>query len=170
MSMVDKVRADARTALFDVLDETRAGMLGLKNADQHMQPMTHHADRDTAELWFITSADTDLVRTMGQGGKAHYCLTKGDGTFYACLTGRLMPSDDKAKLGEVWSVVASAWFEEGRDDPDVTLLRFALEDAAIWTATDSAMTFGLEIARAKFNAEKKPDLGDHRIVNFGAGV
>ncbi|WP_323766143.1 pyridoxamine 5'-phosphate oxidase family protein [Marinovum sp.] len=164
--MTDKVRADARTALFEVLDETRAGMLGVTNSDQHMQPMTHHADRDTAELWFITSAVTDLVKAVGQGASAHYCLTKGDGTFYACLSGRLETSDDRDKLDEVWSVVAAAWFDQGKADADVTLLRLALSDAAIWTATDSAMTFGLEIARANFNTEKKPDLGDHRVIRF----
>lgn len=168
MSMTDKVRADARTALFDVLDDSRAGMLGVKHADQHMQPMTHHADRDSAELWFITSSETDLVKAIGTGAEAHYCITKGDGTFYACLSGRLEVSHDREKLDEVWSVVAAAWFDEGRDDPDVTLLRLGLEDAAIWTATDSAMTFGLEIARAKLDREKKPDLGDHRIVRFDA--
>lgn len=166
MSMTDKVRADARTALFDVLSDTGTGMLGVKNADQHMQPMTHHADRDTAELWFITSSDTDLVRAIGRGAEAHYCLTKGDGTFYACLSGRLEPSVDTARLDDVWTAAAAAWFDAGRDGFDVRLLRLALRDAAIWTATDSAVTFGLEIARARFDADKKPDLGARRIVTF----
>lgn len=169
MNTMEKLRADARSTLFEKLDENRVGMLGVVDSDQHMQPMTHYADPETAELWFITSTDTDLVRAVGMGARAHHCVMTSDGEFYACLSGTLEQSEDREKLDEIWSSVASAWFDEGREDPEVTLLRFAPQEAAVWASTDSSVVFGLEIVRANLDTDHKPDVGEHLIIRFDGG-
>lgn len=171
MGMRDKVRDDPRSAVFDVLeDRQRVGMLGVVNSDQHMQPMTHFVDRNRAVIWFITSEDTDLARAVGLGARAHHCVMTPEGDFYACLSGTLEQTDDPAKLDELWGRVESAWFREGRDDPKVQLLRFSLQEAAIWAATDSAMVFGFEIARANLQRDHKPDVGDHVVIRLDSVV
>lgn len=167
-NMTRKVEADAPGTLFDVLDDTRVGLLGVVGSDQHMQPMTHFADRNAGALWFITSSQSDLVRDIGLGTQAHYCVMAPDGTFYACLAGLLEQVEDDKKLDELWSTVTAAWFEQGRDDPKVALLRLTLRNAGVWTATDSSVMFGLEIARATMSKEHKPDVGDHMVIKFGS--
>ncbi len=169
MNTMEKLRADARSTLFEQLDESRVGMLGVVDSDQHMQPMTHYTDPDTGQLWFITSTDTDLVRAVGLGARAHHCVMSPDGGFYACLSGTLEQSEDREKLDEIWSAVASAWFDEGREDPEVTLLRFALQEAAVWASTDSSVVFGLEVARANLETDHKPDVGEHMIIRIADG-
>jgi general stress protein 26 len=168
MNKLNDLETDARKTLFDTMDDVPSGMLGVVGSDQHMQPMTHFADRDLAEVWFITSKATDLVRAVGQGARAQYCLASGNGDFFACLAGTIEQSTDSAKLDELWSPVASAWFDEGREDPDVCLLKLTLLDAGVWATTDSTAAFGLEIARANLQSSHKPDLGRHCIVRFGA--
>lgn len=166
MNTMEKLRADARGTLFEKLDEQRVGMLGVVDSDQHMQPMTHYADPHTAEIWFITSTDTDLVRAVGLGARSHYCVMTPDQEFYTCLSGTLEQSEDREKLDELWSSVASAWFDEGRQDPKVTLLRLAAQEAAIWASTDSVAAFGFEIVRANLEADHKPDVGEHLIIRL----
>lgn len=168
MNMTKKVKADARATLFDVLDKHRVGMLGVLGSNQHMQPMTHHADANAGELWFITSKDTDLARAVGNGARAEYCLATSDGDFFTSLTGTLEQNNDRDKLREVWSIIASTWFEEGRDDPDVALLRMTLQEAAIWTSTNSSIAFSLEIARATMLPESEPDVGEHLVLRLDA--
>ncbi|MFZ1727892.1 MAG: pyridoxamine 5'-phosphate oxidase family protein [Albidovulum sp.] len=167
MDMLEQVRADARTALFDAMTDVRAGMLGVEGSGQHMQPMTHFLDEDTAELWFITASDTDLVRAVGQGARAHYCVISKDQTLHACLSGTIVQSQDTEKLDALWSPVAAAWFEGGRDDPKVTLLQLTLLDAAVWATTDSMVAQSVEMARATMDAGHKPDIGEHVVVQFG---
>lgn len=166
MGTRDRVRDDPRKALFDALEDQRVGMLGVADSDQHMQPMTHFADPDRGVLWFITADDTDLVQAIGLGARAHHCVATRDGEFYACLSGTLEQTRDPAKLDELWSSVESAWFEGGREDPRVQLLRFTLDEAAIWTATGSAIGFGFEIARANLQRDHRPDLGDHLVLRL----
>ncbi|WP_226783132.1 pyridoxamine 5'-phosphate oxidase family protein [Oceaniglobus trochenteri] len=159
-------QTDARKALFDTLNDVQAGMLGVEGSGQHMQPMTHHFDSDTATLWFITSLKTDLVRATGMGATAHFTVTGSDQRTWACMSGPLSQSEDASKLDEIWSVVAASWFDKGRDDPDICLLQMPLHEAALWTSTGNPLVFGLEVARANMSEDKKPDVGEHVVINF----
>lgn len=166
MSKRDELQNAPRKAVFDVMDDTRVGMLGVEGSGQHMQPMTHFPDRDTGEIWFITSIETDLVRAVGQGARAHYCVVSKDQDFYACLAGTLEQAHNSAKLDDLWSPMVAAWFEGGREDPKVSLLRLVLSDGALWATTESTVKLGIEIARANLSSGHKPDIGDHMEIRF----
>ncbi|WP_347311428.1 pyridoxamine 5'-phosphate oxidase family protein [Defluviimonas sp. SAOS-178_SWC] len=159
---------DPKAALFAAMDEVRVGMLGTLASGRHMQPMTHFPDPETDAVWFITSTETDLVRSVGLGARAQYCVTGLHHDFHACLAGTIEQSGDRAKLEELWSPVVGAWFDGGIDDPTVSLLRLMPQEAALWTSTDSGVRFGLEVLRANLSADHKPDLGDHVVIRFDA--
>ena len=169
MSHLSETRKDPRAALFHAMDQVTAGMLGVAGSGQHMQPMTHYPDPDRAEIWFVTSRDTDLAQAVGAGATAHYCIIGKGQDFHACLKGRLEIVEDRAKLDDLWSRVTAAWFPQGRDDPRVCLLRLRLEDGEVWASTRSGVVFGLEILRANLSEEHVPDLGEKTAVDFRAG-
>ena len=169
MADTDRTETDARGQLFDQLDDVRAGMLGVEGSGQHMQPMTHYFDRDTGELWFITSRDTDLVRGIGQGNTAHFCVQSTSQDFYACLSGPIRQSQDEAKLDEIWSAVAAAFFEGGREDRDVCLLHMPLREAAIWSSSGNPFAFGIEVLRANMT-DGTAKTGTHKVINFASAA
>lgn len=169
MADTDRTETDARGQLFDQLDTVRAGMLGVEGSGQHMQPMTHYVDRDQGEVWFITSRETDLVRAIGQGNTAHFCVQSTSQDYYACLSGPIRQSRDEAKLDEIWSAVAAAFFEDGRDDSNICLLRMPLREAAIWSSTGNPVVFGLEVLRANMG-DSTAQTGTHKVINFAAAA
>lgn len=155
-----------RSELFAQLGDLRAGLLGVRGSDQHMQPMSHHLDADRTTLWFITSAGTDLVAALGEAAEGQFTITGKDHRFWASMSGPLRRSRDEAKLDEVWSVVAAAWFEDGRADPDICLLGLTLHSASVWTATGNPLGFAFQIARANLAGGAEPDLGMHEVLTF----
>lgn len=169
MADTDRTETDARGQLFDQLDDVRAGMLGVEGSGQHMQPMTHYFDRDTGELWFITSTDTDLVRAVGQGSTAHFCVQSTSQDYYACLSGPIHQSQDGAKLDEIWTAVAAAFFEDGREDKKICLLHMPLREAAIWSSPGNPLMFGFEVLRANMG-DGTADAGTHKVINFAAAA
>lgn len=60
-------------------------------------------------------------------------VAKGHDLF-ACVSGTLTPVTDRATIDKYWSKPVEAWYEGGKDDPDLLMLRFDLDDAEIWTA------------------------------------
>ena len=166
MTVNSRIDAHPREALIEGLQRVRAGMLGVVGAAQHMQPMTHYADWDHNRLWFLTSSQTDLVRMLSPGAPAQFCIMDEKNGFDACLSGHLTEDLDRARLDQVWSSVAAAWFEGGKDDPNLTMLRLDLVDAAVWGFSDGLLKFGMEILRANMDPLRTPDLGTHRIIRF----
>jgi general stress protein 26 len=166
MSLQDKVATDPRGAVFDALDGVRAGMLGLTAGCDGFQPMTHFPDRASGTIWFISSTDTALVQSLGMGEDADYIVISEDHDLHASLRGKLYQLHDDAKLEELWSPVVAAWFEGGRKDPRVALLRFDPAVAEVWASSTSSLKFGLEIVRATLDPGHQPDIGVKATVRF----
>ncbi|WP_411838822.1 pyridoxamine 5'-phosphate oxidase family protein [Paracoccus sp. ME4] len=146
------------------LDDINSGMLGLTH-DARLVPMSHYTDRKANVLWFITARDTDLARSVASGAQPaiHVVSDAGQG-LYARIHGQLSLSDNSVKLDELWNAVASSWFEDGKQDPDVQLLRFDLDEAEVW-ATGGSLSFLYQIAKSKITGDK-PDMGDHYSLTF----
>lgn len=49
-----------------------------------------------------------------------------------------MPSDDRAVIERLWNPVIARWYKDGKDDPDLVLLRFDTEKADVWEASTGA--------------------------------
>lgn len=163
--MYDSSDAARKETLFYQAEQLRFGMLGIAG-QQHMQPMSHHADSETNTIWFISSADTELVQAIGDGSESQFCLVSPDGTFQACISGLLSVADDEARLNNLWSFASAAWFDGGRRDPKVRLLRLAMVHASVWISTSSSLTFGIEMLKAAILKDRQPELGSHFTLSF----
>ncbi|MAM63067.1 pyridoxamine 5'-phosphate oxidase family protein [Maritimibacter sp. UBA3975] len=173
MSEIKTAKSEPVDLFWGTAEDTRFGMLGFKDEDQHLQPMTHFVDRDRTALWFMTSRDTDLARTAGEGWQTKMSgdgpevwftiVSKGQDV-QICAKGRLIYDDSAEMKEELWNPVVGAWFE-GKDDPNLALYRLDLEEAAIWASTDSSFAFAWQIAKAQ-QKDKEPEVGTHTVINF----
>lgn len=149
---------------WDRLEDINSGMLGLTE-DVRLVPMSHYPEPEANILWFITAKDTDLARSVAGGGKpALHVVSDAAEGLYARIDGTLSLSNDGAKLDELWNAVASSWFEDGKRDPDVQLMRFDMTEAEVW-ATGGKLAFIYEIAKSKVTGQK-PDMGEHYTLRF----
>lgn len=146
------------------LDGINAGMLG---SVEHLNfvPMSHYANPDQGALWFITAEGTDLEKQAAAGAfDAMHIVGDASGGLWARIEGQIELSQDRAKLDELWSAVASAWFEDGEQDPDIRLLKFTLTGAEVWSTT-GGLGFLYQIAKANLTSSK-PDIGEHYRLSF----
>ena len=108
-------------------------MLGLDGArDGHTQPMTAQTEGDHGPLWFFTSKDNGLVSALGESHRAIATYTGKGHDLWASIHGSLSVTNDRATIDRLWNPHVAAWFEGGKDDPKLTLLRFETERAQIW--------------------------------------
>lgn len=149
---------------WDRLEDTRTGMMAAEGA--RAVPMSHYVDDDdnAPVIWFITAKGTDLAKSATNGAAAEYIVSSSDEALYARIDGRISLSNDAAKLDELWNGVAAAWFEGGKQDPDIQLIRFDLTEAEVW-ATGGSLKFLYEVAKAHLT-DSKPDMGDHGTLKF----
>ncbi|WBU51836.1 pyridoxamine 5'-phosphate oxidase family protein [Paracoccus sp. SCSIO 75233] len=154
---------EIKTEFRDRLESIRTGML---EVDGRFLPMSHNMIDGDPDLWFITAKDTPMAKAAaGQGVQARYMICSDGKGLYADIEGELSLSDDKEKLDAVWGMVASSWFEEGKEDPDLQLVRYTPNKAEIWVTEGGALGFLYEVAKSKVTG-KQPDLGTHTSITL----
>ena len=57
----------------------------------------------------------------------------------ATVEGELIADNDQETIDRLWNRFVAAWFEDGRDDAKLQLLRFEPRDAQIWLNEHSLM-------------------------------
>ena len=131
--------AELEAKFWKSLKSDRTVMLGLAGgAESRAQPMTAQIEGDAGgPIWFFTAKDVDLVRQLGAGGPAliHFAAKGHD--LFASVEGRLVPDNDRAAIDRLWNPFVAAWYEEGKDDPKLQLLRFEPGSAQIWLNENS---------------------------------
>lgn len=165
---LDKTRTDPEGQLFDQIDKVHAGMLGIKGAaDLHLQPMAPELDRATKTIWFFTKKSVELVKSLPADALGVFVVVGEDHDYHASVIGRLEERFDAEVRDRFWSRVVEAWYDGGKQDPDLTMLALRLSDARVWASTDSKLKFGWEIARANMS-DDDPHVGVTRNIDFAA--
>jgi general stress protein 26 len=113
-------------------------MLGLDGVeDGHARPMTAQFESEHGPIWFFTSKDNAIVEKLPRGNRAIAAFASKDHDLFATLHGGLAIETDRAVLDRLWNPYIAAWFEGGKDDPKLALLRFDAERAEIWLNENS---------------------------------
>ena len=145
------------------IDDAREGMLAVGHSAS--VPMTHYSDRESNALYFITAKGTDTAQAATTPSKAQFIIASNKGNVWARIDGTATCVTDRQKLDEFWNAFSNAWFD-GKDDPDVQLVRFDLSEAEVWI-TDGSAKFLYEVAKANLGGDK-PDVGGHGRLSFAA--
>ena len=127
-------QADIEAKFWKALKSERTLMLGLVGGDEgHSQPMTAQIEGDgPGPLWIFTSNESDLVRDMGGSHAAAVQFVAKDHDLFAALEGELIADNDRAMIDKLWNPFVAAWFEDGKDDPKLQLLRFQPKEGRVW--------------------------------------
>jgi general stress protein 26 len=122
--------------LWKALKDDRTVMLGLAGVEEgHSQPMTAqvlHDEDQRGPIWFFTSSDTDLVKALTESHRAVVHFSSKGHDLFASLHGELTLDNNRAVIDELWNSFIAAWYEGGKDDPKLRLLRLDPERAQVW--------------------------------------
>ena len=154
------IPAELEAKFWKALKSDRTMMLGLYGMeDAHARPMTGLAEDERSPIWFFTASDTELVEALGDGarsGRALATFASNGHDLFATLHGTLHVNTDRAVVERLWNPFVAAWFEGGKDDPKLRLLRFDADKAEIWL-DDSSLLAGIKML---FGADPKEDYKD----------
>lgn len=130
--------AEVRQRMWKKVASSPFMMLKLTGSHDHAEPMTAQVDEDAeGKFWIFTSKSNRIA----PGGPAMAQYVSKDHKIFACIRGTLMPEPDRSLIDKYWSNQTEAWFEGGKEDPELLLLRFELDDAEIWEGDESLTGF-----------------------------
>ncbi|GAA0735262.1 pyridoxamine 5'-phosphate oxidase family protein [Sphingomonas japonica] len=126
--------AAVRERMWKEMGKSPFVMIGLVGSHQHSEPMTAQLDKDAnSEFWFYCNKDNRIAK----GGEAMAQFVSKGHDIFACIHGTLTQETRPEIFDKYWSNATEAWFEGGKQDPNVMMLRFELTDAEIWEGDQS---------------------------------
>ncbi len=143
----------------DVLAKSRIAMVTTIDAGGALlsRPLAVLDRPFDGDLYFFTqdpSGKTQQVRDEDQVNVA----AEGNGN-YVSIAGTASISKDQTLIDELWNVHAAAWFEGGREDPTVALLKVHADSAEVWATDDLKIVSAVKYAKALLTQEQ-PDVGE----------
>ena len=159
------------TKLFwKALDDSPFMMLGLEGVEDDLtRPMSAQIDvpaggdkDDGGTIYFFASKSDGVGQSVVPGNRAVATFAAKNHGLFAHVHGSLVETNDRAVIDRLWNPFVAAWYKDGNDDTDLSLLRFDTEKAVIWEA-DKGSTLKATALKALFNVDPgKEHSKDHK--------
>ena len=136
--MTDKIE-DLTHDFWTALDKSRTVMLGsVGNGRVAARPMTAQTDEDIKDgsIYFFASRGEGIGGEVLAGAdQAHFSFQSKGYDIFASAIGPIAAVNDPALVEKLWSAFASIYYDEGKRDPDLVLLRFTPGELEVWRST-----------------------------------
>lgn len=139
----------ARTCMFATsLDETPipARPMSLKEVDKE------------GNLWFISSKESMKNQDIKQSSDVQLFFSNTGASEYLSIFGNAKIFTDRHTIEEKWTAMANAWFD-GKDDPDVTIIRVKPEETKYWDTENGKMITLIKMATSALTGKKHDEGG-----------
>lgn len=147
---------DVKTAMLTTMDW---GIL-------RSRPMATQDFEFDGDLWFFTSLETHKVEEIEKDRRVNVSYAAPDKNVYVSVTGRAYLIQDKAKIEEYWSPIYQAWFPDGKDDPNLALLKVEVEQAEYWNYSSGILVQALSFVKALVTGESGSLGGENEKISL----
>ena len=161
-------RADDLKKIRDLVKDIDFCMLTTvdEDGDLHSRPMSSNGDIDPdGDLWFFTAASSHKVSEIAKLPKVNVSFADPENQHYVSITGIAQLVRDRNKIDELWKPEFKMWFPEGKDDPEVALLRVKMEKAEYWDSPTSTIAYIVNFVSSVVTG-KEAEYGENKKVNF----
>jgi general stress protein 26 len=115
------------------------------------------------DLYFFTEDPSPKTEQIAADSQVNVSLQSGDN--YLSIAGTASVTRDPALIDELWNRYAEAWFEHGRQDPAVALLKVHADSAEYWTMDSPKPIALIKYAKAIITGDR-PDVATNKSVDL----
>lgn len=149
------------------IKDVRVAMMTTVSTDGrlHSRPMSTNTMEDDGTLWFFTKEFSEKVTEISRDNTVSLSYADPSNNTYVAVLGEAQIVHDRRKMEQLWSVFLKAWFPQGLDDPQLTLLKVRPVEAEYWDSSSSKMVVGFNILKAVVTGTEYNE-GDHGKVSL----
>lgn len=129
------------------------------------RPMSTQDFEFNGDLWFFTSSKTHKIEEIEKDNRVNVSYAAPDDNTYVSVSGTAEVVKDQAKIDEYWNEILRAWFPEGKDTPDLILLKIEVEQAEYWDSSSSTIVQIVGFLKALATGTRA-DGGENEKINL----
>lgn len=140
--------------LNDLLKKFRFAMLTTRGhgGELRAHPLTVQETEFDGDLWFVIGRHASAVEDIAHHDAVGVSFSSSDA--WLSISGTAHVVDDLAKLRELWGPTLEAWFPNGPEDPEVTLLKVDAEGAEYWDSPGGRIASAIAFVKHKVTGER----------------
>ena len=157
----DATRGGDLHKLAELIDDIGVAMLTTRAADGSMvsRPLETLKLDANGELIFFTAANSHKVAELTDDHEVNLAYAHPGEHRYVSVRGRARMDRDADTINELWSPAQKVFFPDGKDDPNLMVLRVQVRDASYWEA-GNFVERALDLARGMIS-DAPGDIGEH---------
>jgi len=129
------------------------------------RPMSTRAVDEEGNIWFFSRLDSNKNAEIADDNRVQLLYAKPGDSEFLSVSGRAKILVDRQKSDELWTIFATTWFQEGKDDPELSLIKVEPDSAHYWDTKHGRMVSLLKIA-ASVITRKTMDDGIQGDINL----
>jgi general stress protein 26 len=157
---------EAISKLRDLIKEIDFCMLTTVDEDGTLRsrPMSTQDAEFDGDLWFLTSDASGKAGEIQREHQVNLSYADIGKQTYVSVSGVGTIVHDRAKIEEYWNPFYNAYFPEGKDSPDLALLKVHVNKAEYWES-DGKIASILQMAKALITGGET-DLGENAKIKL----
>ena len=159
---------DSAEKLYALIDDIRICMMTTSDEEGRLYSRPMYAlDPDASgHILFFTKISSPKMGEVKHDSHVNLAFSHPGKQHYVSVSGRAQIVRDRQSISEKWSEPMRTWFPEGRDDPELTLLRVHPETGEYWDSPSGAVMYLYGYAKAVLTGEPPKELGETAKVNL----
>jgi general stress protein 26 len=129
-------------------------------SEEHLveaRPMSTQKVDEKGNFWFFSTAASGKNQEIKNDDQVQLIYADRNNSHYLTVCGTASISKDRQKIDELWSSHVKAWFPEGKDDPNLTVVKVKPTHAYYWDTKHGKMVALLKIAAAMVTGHPMDD-------------
>jgi general stress protein 26 len=153
-------RREAVLKMKELVDHNPVCMFtsAIGEAPLQTRPMTTQEVDDNGSFWFFSAKESQKNMEIEDDSRIQLLYANTSKSEFLTVYGTATILHDRKKIEEMWSPMAKAWFQQGKDDPDLTLIKVKPESAYYWDTQFNKMVTLFKMA-ASVASGKTMDVG-----------
>ncbi|WP_205500890.1 pyridoxamine 5'-phosphate oxidase family protein [Rufibacter psychrotolerans] len=154
-------------ALIEKIKDIDTAMLSTVEPDGTIRsrPMRHMQVDDNGVIWFFNAHHSAKTHEIKNDSHVNLSYSKPGDQLYVSVSGRAQVLRDQQKIDELWNPAMKAWFPEGKDDPNIGLLKVTIDQAEYWDSPSSAVVHLYGMVKAAITGEPARP-GENKKINL----
>jgi len=158
----DKARDVDRA--WELMKKIGFAMLVTRDGDKlRARPMSAYLERENNAVYFLTDARRHKDEEIARNSGINLSFADASDQKYVSITGTAIVSNDRAKIKQLFSTPAKAWWDSA-DDPNIRVLKITPDEAEFWDSPGTIISYVKMAAAAVTGA--RPEIGDNRKVEL----
>lgn len=107
--------------------------------EQRARPLAATIDKDEGAIYFLTDINGEKDEQIAEYPHVSVSFADHKHARFVALSGKAQVSNDRARIKELWSPFAKAWWDSP-EDPAIRVIKVTPQDAELWDSPGRIVT------------------------------